>query len=130
MTNDDYESRIFTLVSSLIEKTNQRTISWALVDDDTFEYAFTRSAVQVKSEDRDGRWPFYFTILDEQARPIEQVYESANSTYFQLDKLYQCASRSHRGLDEKIAEMLEELQKTDDPWASKRKTFKDDEPPF
>lgn len=126
----DSSRRIQALVKGLIQKTRTGSLDWDFDSQELFELSLTRSTVQIRSKDGDGLHPYGLTILDSNGRFVEGV-ESGNpeQDYYGLGELFEAVSRSHRGVDEKLTEILGELgidepSAVPDPWGSS------DEPPF
>lgn len=130
--SSEYAQRMKNLIAGLIDRTEggaEPALKWEGVGDDAFQLSLTRTTLQIESVDKDGAYPFVFVMYDENGRVIESVFRrGGDDDEFDLGRLYDAASRSHRGVDQKLTEVMEELGIPDapiDPWSTIRK-----EPPF
>ncbi|MBW4813463.1 hypothetical protein [Rhodococcus qingshengii] len=115
----EHAKRIQNLIEGLIARSEggaENGLKWDDVGDDTFELSLTRSTLRIGSVDRDGRYPMYFEIVDESGRQVESISRDGGDDEFGLERLYSSASRSHRGVDEKLTEVMDELGIPDPPY--------------
>lgn len=133
----EHAKRIQNLIQGLVARSEggaENRLKWDDVDDDTFELSLTRSTLRIGSIDRDGRYPMFFAVFDESGRLVESIERAGGNDEFDLYRLYEAASRSHRGVDEKLTEVMDELGIPDPPYQPP--TLKSDdvwgtsEPPF
>lgn len=115
MSDEDHYHRIRNLVRGLIQRTDSpddsQRLKWEAVGLDAYELSLARTSLRIASEDPQGEsYPYSFTILDENGNQLEEVkvWRSSNDDYRLVD-LYSAASRSHRGVSEKLTEIFEEL---------------------
>ncbi|KBZ59595.1 hypothetical protein ACRU43_20585 [Mycobacterium colombiense] len=146
MSDELHYHRIKNLISGLISRTEDdddvNRLKWEAVGVGAYEISLKRSSLRIASEDEEGDWfPYKFTMMDENGNEIEEVHALASRPdEFRLQDLFKAASRSHRGISEKLTEVFQELGIPDppppppksDPWGSApSRTFGgDDEPPF
>jgi hypothetical protein len=136
--------RIKNLIKGLIARTDDENefvrLKWEAVGTDSYELSLARSSLRITSEDEDGSWyPYIFELLDANGSRVEEVRASSDRyDDYELKDLFTAASRSHRGVSEKLTEVFQELNIADppppkSPFGPPKKSqasFGDDEPPF
>jgi hypothetical protein len=121
VSDDFHYHRINDLIKGLVarseDKDESKRLKWEAVGDDGYELSLARSSLRITAEYEDGDWyPFTFSLLGESGNHIEEVYaSSARSDEYGLHELFKAASRSHRGVSEKLTEVFQELGIPDPP---------------
>jgi hypothetical protein len=148
MSDELHFHRIRNLVNGLISRTEDENeterLKWEAIGHGSYELSLSRSSLRIASEHPEGDWyPYKFSIVDENGNEIEEVYGPHDQAdTYRLADLFSAASRSHRGVSEKLTEVFTELGIADpppqpvrpDPWGSAPTSGSggksDDEPPF
>lgn len=146
MSDEVHYHRLKNLIRGLIRRTEtddeSKQLKWEAVGIDAYELSLARSSLRIASEDEDGSsFPYAFTIVDENGNEVEEIKAWSRNDDYQLKDLFVAASRSHRGVSEKLTEVFNELgipdpplQTKDDPWGSAPTSgalnSSDDDPPF
>lgn len=121
MSDELHYHRIKNLIEGLISRTEDddeaKRLKWEAVGVDAYELSLSRSSIRISSDDEEGSWyPYKFLIMDENGTEIEEVHASSDRyDEYRLRDLFTAASRSHRGVSEKLTEVFKELGIPDPP---------------
>ncbi|MFW2239267.1 hypothetical protein ACVH9Z_34320 [Rhodococcus opacus] len=104
------DQRVVALIGGLSEKSRSGALQWESTGPEQYELSLTKSTIRVESRDGDGMYPYQFTLLNENGVRIETIdADGSASDPYQIRDLFDTASRSHRGVDAKLDEVLGEL---------------------
>lgn len=129
---NDVDKRLSALIAGLTDlakdpraEPDPWSKGWEEPEPDRFERSLTRSTIKIWARDGDGSYPFEFSILDENGRTIESLTALGESDDdYGLALLFAALVRSKRGIDEKLTEIMKELN------INERRYLDPDEPPF